>query len=155
MTSDQKNLKKLEFDAKDYYQNIKDLLRYESELADRRLRYLLTLQTCLVGGHVIVEWIDSDLLGLFIPLLGLFLSLIMFCIQRKGLLASQRIAQRWKGFETQYAEGTFPPVWGVKGYGDEEDSLFKRIFGVSPEYYVLIPIMFAMAWLLIWFASVG
>lgn len=144
-------LKEFDFDPKEYYTSIKDLLRYESELADRRLKFLLTLQTCLVGGHIYVERVDlgADLLCMCIPVLGLLVGLTMFRILCKGLKASNRIAQNWKRVVEQYQEGSFPPVWGAKGYGEGKGSVFEKIFGVSPEYYVLIPLVFVIGWLLV------
>ena len=149
-------LKEFDFDPKEYYTSIKDLLRYESELADRRLKFLLTLQTCLVGGHIYVERVDleTDLLSMYIPVLGLLVSLTMFQILRKGLKASNRIAQNWKRVVGQYQEGSFPPVWGVKGYGEGKGGVFEKIFGVSPEYYVLIPLVFVIGWLLVLFSFI-
>ena len=147
-----------------FFTNIKESLRYESDLADRRLKFLLAIQTAIAGGYgyFAQQWQGA---AVAVAIVGLVIAGVMFGILRKGELASRRIVQRWKRFYE--ARGlsylNFPPVWGIEEMYKDIDVTerkeknkdcdrgnpwwwFMRFFGVEPEYYVVLPLIIAACW---------
>lgn len=133
-----------------FFSNVKDSLRYESDLADRRLTYLLTIQVAFAGGYA---YFADRWQAVAVTMVAFAVSLILFQILRKGEIATRRLKERWNEYcgDRGLTGREFPPLWGISGLNTQRSWMgraFKRIVGVEAEYYVVLACVIAMCWIL-------
>ena len=151
----------------EFFKEIKDSLRYESELADRRLKFLLTIQACLISGYAFFcrEKCDGAIedgcdLCKVLSFVGIAVGFVMLRSSLIGFRASSVIIEHWKTYckDVGIARQRFPPAWGVRKSKQFDNRILNCICWACTklfEYYIALPIVAILTWVCIAIAEMS
>lgn len=140
-----------------FFEHIKDSLRYESDLGDRRVKFLLAVQSCVAVGYGYVHCNGAKFgdipAGFLLAVLGCTAACLMLRAAVRGFHASRRYSCCWTEYCKSHGvpEESFPPVWGVKEKAGDGKvaSRIGRLRRRAAEYYAALPLMTIVAWLVV------
>ena len=143
----------------EFFENIKDSLRYESELEDRRIKFLLTMQSCIAVGYGYAychaQQLESVHVPLILAMLGVVTAWTMLRAAVRSFRATGYIRDCWELYlsKNNLVREEFPPEWGLKSRNKPVDgNLFSHILKMkrrTSEYYVALPLAAIVAWLVV------
>lgn len=136
----------------EFYAHIKDLIKIETDLVDKRLNILLLIQGALMSAHTYSE-VLSIKVGVII--VASLTTVTMFFTLKRNAYSIAFILRHWDLFlEGKNLRNTaFPPVWAgsvpVPDFFDKWDDMLFRRYGKYFNSYRTLPIMFLVGWVIL------
>jgi hypothetical protein len=136
------------FGPSDWYRTIRDQIQHEDNLIVQRLAWLMAAQSFFFTGYAIVANAapqprnpllakQQDLLFNMIPAVACISDVLIYCSVIAGVLALYRLR---RAYATHVAPvGNFPEIHG---------SRLTRGLGIASP--ILLPLVFLIAWLIVW-----
>ena len=136
------------FGPVDWYRTIRDQIQHEDNLIVQRLSWLMAAQSFFFTGYAIIANAtpqarnpllakQQDLLFNIIPGVACISDILIYCSVIAGVLALYRLR---KAYATHVSSiGGFPEIQG---------SQLTRWLGIA--FPILLPLVFLIAWLIVW-----
>lgn len=138
----------IQFGPADWYHTVRDQIQHEDSLIMQRLAWLMAAQSFLFTAYAITANASpqprnpalvkqQDLLFTIIPVVACLSGVLIYCSVIAGILVQNRVRD---AYATHVASvGDFPEIQG---------SRFTYWLGLAAP--ILLPLVFLIAWLIIW-----
>ena len=136
------------FSPADWYRTIRDQIQHEDNLIVQRLSWLMVAQSFFFSGYAIIANAapqarnpllakQQDLLFNIIPAVACISDFVIYCSVIAGVLALYRLRRAYGTHVSSV--GCFPEIEGTQ--------LTRWLGFASP---ILLPLVFLIAWLIVW-----